>query len=156
MSLPGVGTGLSSFLQPKKDVIYNSIAQAWGGAFADLLPQEKDLVQRTELIRSKRIDDVLDEVTQDPAAARMFLKMDTQGYDLEVLKGCVRWIDKISLLQSEISVAPLYDDMPHYTQALEHYESLGFSLMDLRVVNRANDGHIVEYDCLMARLDRFH
>jgi FkbM family methyltransferase len=156
MSLPAVGTMLSSFLQPKTNVVYNSLAEVAGGALVPLLPSEKDLVQTTEPVTMRRLDDVLDEVIQDyPAIARIFLKMDTQGYDLEVLKGCTKWLDKVCLLQSEISVSPLYEDMPHYTRALDHYDSLGFSLMDLEVVNRARDGHIVEYDCLMARLDRF-
>ena len=81
--------------------------------------------------------------------------MDTQGYDLEVLKGCARWIERVFALQSEISITPLYHEMPHYTQALELYESLGFSLMNLYVVGRAKRGSIIEYDCVMARLDRF-
>ena len=134
ISLPGDVTVLSSFLQ---------------------LRGEKDLLERTESIAIRRIDDVLDEAIEDAAAARIFLKIDTQGYDLEVLKGCGRWIDKVSILQSEISVTPIYRDMPHYTQALEHYESLGFSLMNLYVVHRAQHGSVLEYDCVMARLDRF-
>jgi FkbM family methyltransferase len=119
-----------------------------------LQPREKGLVERTETIAIRRIDDILDEVIKDATDARIFLKMDTQGYDMEVLKGCVRWIDQVSILQSEISIRPMYDNMPHYTEALNHYESLGFSLMNLYVVNRAQHGFIVEYDCVMARLDR--
>ena len=49
-----------------------------------------------------------------------------RGYDLEVSGGCVKWIDKVSLLQSELSITPIYYKMPHYRQALEHYEALRF------------------------------
>jgi FkbM family methyltransferase len=140
ISLPNGCTGLSSFLQPNIEI--------------------KGLTGKAESVKAesvaiKRLDDVLDEVIQDQPAARVFLKMDTQGYDLEVLRGCVKWIDKVSLLQSELSITPIYDNMPHYTQALEHYEALGFSLMNLFVVNRAQHRSILEYDCVMARLDRF-
>jgi FkbM family methyltransferase len=117
---------------------------------------KENLPTRIESITIKRMDDVLDELLQNAAMPRIFLKIDTQGYDVEVLKGCVRWIGKISLLQSEVSVRPIYRHMKHYTEALEYYESLGFSLLDLHVVNRGQDGGIYEYDCVMARLDRLN
>lgn len=44
--------------------------------------------------------------------------------------------------------------MPQYTHASEYYESLGFSLMNLYIVNRAGLGGVLEYDCLMARVDQ--
>jgi FkbM family methyltransferase len=115
-----------------------------------------DLPTRIESITIKRLDDVLDEFIPNAAMARIFLKIDTQGYDVEVLKGCVRWVDKISILQSEVNVCPIYRHMPHYTEALAYYESLGFSLLNLDVVNRNQHGSISEYDCVMARLDRFN
>jgi len=139
ISLAEGNTELSSFLQPMRKERFEDIP----------------LIERTESIAMRRLDDVLDEVIPDATTARIFLKMDTQGYDLEVLKGCVKWIDNVSMLQSEISITPIYHEMPHYTQALERYESLGFSLMNLYVVNRAQHGSVLEYDCVMARLDRF-
>jgi hypothetical protein len=44
--------------------------------------------------------------------------------------------------------------MPHYTTALDYYESLGFVLMNLFVVNRARNGSVPEYDALMAKRDQ--
>jgi FkbM family methyltransferase len=140
ISLPGGLTVLSSFLQPKTKI-------------EGLVGKAESV--KAESVAIKRLDNVLDEVIQDQSAARVFLKMDTQGYDLEVLRGCVRWIDNVFILQSELSITPIYHEMPHYTQALEHYEALGFSLMNLYVVNRAQHRSILEYDCVMARLDRF-
>jgi FkbM family methyltransferase len=133
-STPGGNTVFSSFLE---------------------LNGKKDLPSRVESITMRRMDEVLDELIQNPATARVFLKIDTQGYDIEVLKGCIRWLDKVSLLQSEVTVTPIYRDIPRYTEALAHYESLGFSLLNLYVVNRNQDRSISAYDCVMARLDRF-
>jgi FkbM family methyltransferase len=83
--------------------------------------------------------------------SRIFLKIDTQGYDVEVLKGAAGVLDRVVLLQSEVSVTPLYQDAPHYTEALAFYESLGFALLDLTVVNRTPEGIVNEYDCLMVK-----
>ncbi|UAK23023.1 FkbM family methyltransferase [Sphingomonas nostoxanthinifaciens] len=82
--------------------------------------------------------------------ARIFLKMDTQGYDLRVFAGASNH-PGIRLLQSELSVEPLYVGMPHYTDALACYEDAGFELLDLFVVSRTERGSILEYDALMTR-----
>lgn len=106
---------------------------------------------RAELVQIRRLDTVLPDLLADVVEPRIFLKMDTQGFDLEVLAGIGPWLDKVVLLQSELSVVPLYDGMPHYTDALRQIEQLGFGLRDLFVVNRTTDGHVLEYDCLMDR-----
>jgi FkbM family methyltransferase len=41
-------------------------------------------------------------------ARKIFLKVDTQGYDLEVLKGAGSAIDRLEIIQLELSVLPLY------------------------------------------------
>jgi FkbM family methyltransferase len=134
------------FSTPGGDTVFSSFLQLNG---------KKDIPSRVESITIRRMDEVLDELIRNAATARVFLKIDTQGYDMEVLKGCIRWIDKISLLQSEVTVTPIYRDISQYTESLAHYESLGFSLLNLYVVNRNQDRSISAYDCVMARLNRF-
>jgi FkbM family methyltransferase len=97
----------------------------------------------------RRFDTLLP--TLIPSAERLFLKMDTQGYDLNVFKGTGKYLEKIVGLQSELSVIPLYENMPHYTTALSTFENAGFSLMDMFVVCRDSKNRIIEYDCIMAR-----
>ena len=100
----------------------------------------------------KRLEDALAEYipVSDP---HIFLKMDTQGYDLQVFNGGGT-LAGVDLLQSEISVIPLYDGMPHFTKSLLRYEQAGFSLLDLFIVGRKGGGltgPICEYDALLAR-----
>jgi len=86
------------------------------------------------------------------ADRRIFLKMDTQGYDLEVFAG-VETLDNIVMLQSEVSVVPIYHGMPHYTDALRRYEEAGFDLRDLFVAGLMSNGNVMEYDALMLKRD---
>jgi FkbM family methyltransferase len=102
-------------------------------------------------VQIKRLDEVLPSLLTNIDNPRIFLKMDTQGFDDEVLEGSKGCLNLILGIQSEISVLPLYEGMPHYTKSLHDYEQLGFQLMDLFVVNRASNGGIIEYDCLMAK-----
>ena len=102
-------------------------------------------------VQVRRLDTFLPEVLPELQASRVFLKMDTQGYDLRVfagasgVKGCIRGIE------SELSIQPIYQDMPHYLEALRVYEAAGFELFNLSVVNRIESGGLLELNCFMRR-----
>ncbi|MEC4880129.1 MAG: FkbM family methyltransferase [Scytonema sp. PMC 1070.18] len=102
-------------------------------------------------VKISPLDSVLDEILTLVPEPRIFLKMDTQGYDMEVVQGASKTLDKVLCLQSEISMYANYDNIPSYLDALKYYESLGFQLIDLFVANRLPQGIIVESDCLMVR-----
>ena len=105
----------------------------------------------------KRLDDVFDELVKKGADAgeerNIFLKLDTQGFDLEVLKGASQCLDRITALQSEIALQPLYEQMPDYLEALSTFRRHGFELTGLYPVSRdAQNMLLVEMDCVMRRL----
>lgn len=80
--------------------------------------------------------------------------MDTQGFDLEVFKGSSRCLETglIVGLQSEISIQPMYKDMPHYLETLQLYETAGFELFNLSAVTRGDDDNeLIEMNCFMRR-----
>lgn len=106
---------------------------------------------RKETVEVKRLDDVLPALVTEFGVSRIFLKMDTQGYDLEVFKGASGCTDMIQGIQSELSVQPIYKNMPHYLEALDAYEVAGFDLYNLSVVNRIASGGLLELNCFMRR-----
>ena len=106
-------------------------------------------------VQIKRLDAELRPIIDPISSPRIFLKMDTQGFDKRVFDGAAGCLDKIIGIQSELSVTPLYEEMPHFTESLRYYESFGFSLMDLFVASRTRDGRVVEYDCLLAKPSSF-
>lgn len=113
----------------------------------------EDWIARVDEVEVMRLDSLFTEIVKPLVHPRVLLKLDTQGYDLEVIEGAKTCLEQIIALQSEISVKPLYQQMPHYTDALALYESLGYSLMHLAPVLRGKKhGNIVEYDAVMARL----
>jgi hypothetical protein len=80
--------------------------------------------------------------------------MDTQGYDLKVFAGAQGCLHSIQALQSEISVVPIYHNMPHYVESLVTYERAGFELFNLSVVSRTGKGGLQELNCFMKRSGR--
>jgi len=114
------------------------------------LRQQETIVEGHE-VEIKRLDNVLPELTAEILSPRIFLKMDTQGFDMEVFRGASACLKQILGLQSELSVKPIYQDMPHYLEALTLYEAAGFELYNLSVVARMFGKGLAELNCFMKR-----
>lgn len=97
------------------------------------------------------IDNVLPNLVSSLGVARPYLKMDTQGFDLEVLRGAERSLPQFVGLQFEGSVIPLYRDMPHYTDMLAYLTGRGFALSDMFPVSKDRALKLIEFDCVMVR-----
>lgn len=117
----------------------------------ELQPNFKTPNSRTEMVDIVRLDEELPRLLPDWRGRRVYLKMDTQGYDLEVFRGAQGILGSVVGLQSELSVQPLYAGMPHYIDALATYEGAGYDLHNLSVVGRAEDGSVIELNCYMRR-----
>lgn len=85
--------------------------------------------------------------------ARVFLKMDTQGYDTAVFEGLGTALAHVVLLQSEVSLIPIYAGMPHWTESIATYEKNGFGVVGMFPVSR-DSSRVVEYDCLLVKWNR--
>lgn len=118
---------------------------------SSLLPLVGNSSARIQRVQVRRLDSLLDDIIRATDARRLFLKLDTQGFDLEVVRGAGSRIAEFCGLMSEISVHPLYEGMPHYTETLREYESLGFRLRSLHAVSRTEGDLIIEYNVLMQR-----
>jgi FkbM family methyltransferase len=106
---------------------------------------------REESVQVRRLDEVLDEISIDPADERIYLKMDTQGFDTEVFKGLGEKLSRVVALQSEVSLIAIYEHMPHWTHCLEAFEQAGFGIAGMFPVNRDQE-RVVEYDCVLTRI----
>jgi hypothetical protein len=85
------------------------------------------------------------------AASSVYLKLDTQGYDLEVLKGAAGSLGSVQALQIEAAVQPLYRDMPDYRTMLAELEARGFALSAMFPVSHDARLRLIEFDCLFVR-----
>jgi len=80
-----------------------------------------------------------------------YLKLDTQGFDLEVLKGAPRSIAHIPALQTEVSFQPFYRNMPSYRDSLDAFGRHGFVVADFFLAAADGNRVAMEFDCLMVR-----
>lgn len=143
--------GLHHALGKAEDTLTLNIpAVTTGSSFLDSDEAYPDGCTQQE-VAVKRLDSLLPDLVEETGATNVFLKMDTQGYDLEVFAGAAGCLDLIAGLQSELSVYPLYHGMPHYLEALTVYEDAGFDLYNLSVVNRLPDGALLELNAFMRK-----
>jgi len=115
----------------------------------------RNRVTCTETVTIKRLDTVLPECISGMDSPRIYLKMDTQGFDLEVLAGASGVISRILALQSELSFRPIYNEMPSYLDSLKVFMANGFRVVDFIPVSRDRDGlSVVEMDCVLVRAEQ--
>jgi Methyltransferase FkbM domain len=125
------------------------------GRFATLRDFE-DKDDKVVDVPLRRLDSVLPELLPEITRAdggppRVFLKMDTQGFDLEAFRGLGDRVGEIVGLQSEVALLLIYDGMPRMPEAVATYEAAGFELSGMYPVTSEPDGRVIEYDCVMVR-----
>ena len=89
----------------------------------------------------------------DVAEPRVYLKMDTQGWDLEVLAGASGCLERIQAFQSEVAMHPIYDGMPALHESLSRFQDLGFGVSGLFPVSLDSNLEVIEFDCVAVRHD---
>ncbi len=112
-----------------------------------LQPQNK--VSEIVSVEKKTLSDVYRELQGKYKFSRPFLKMDTQGFDIQVVRGGYDVIDNFIGLQSELSVKKLYTEGVYFHEALEFYRSMGFELTALFPNNAGHFPELIELDCIM-------
>jgi FkbM family methyltransferase len=108
-------------------------------------------VINSETVVVRRLETVIDSCLDSLPTPRVFLKLDTQGYDLEVLAGAGRGLAYTMGLQVELSVKPVYEGMVNYLDAIPRINALGFEITGLFPVNRDALLRVVEFDCVAVR-----
>jgi FkbM family methyltransferase len=109
----------------------NVAANSWSSS---LLPMTKTHVAAepdskyvdTQTVRVERLDEIARSLL--PENGELMLKIDTQGYEEEVLAGAIGILESVSAMQLELSLVPLYQGAPTLRRMLDLCESLGFEL----------------------------
>jgi FkbM family methyltransferase len=100
----------------------------------------------------RRLDHLLDGILDGVPRPRPFLKLDTQGYDLDVFAGAGDAVDRFVGMQSELALMEIYKGMPRLPDALAMYEAAGFEIAAMYPVSRqTKTARVLEYDCVMVR-----
>jgi FkbM family methyltransferase len=108
-----------------------------------------NVADHTETVTVRTLDVVLPALQERIGFDRPYLKIDTQGFDIEVLRGAGDILPAIKALQTEASVRSIYKGMPRYTEVIHYLDERGFDITGLYPVSRDSALRLVEFDCVM-------
>lgn len=119
--------------------------------FSDEFTSSHKVKRNTETVAISTLNDFFFEnFNADIHERKTYLKMDTQGHDLEVFKGGLKILDAIYALQSEVALKKLYKNIPGFSQSIDFYSSNGFDVTGLFPVSiNKKSKVIIEVDCVM-------
>jgi hypothetical protein len=130
-----VSDQFSSFLEPDNSRMRE---------FAEL-----NVPRHVETVTVRTLDVVLPVLQERLGFDRPYLKLDTQGFDIEVLQGGRDSLGAVRGLQTEASVIGIYKGMPGYVDTFRYLDEHGFDITGLYPVSRDSSLRLVEFDCVM-------
>jgi FkbM family methyltransferase len=107
-----------------------------------------------ETVSVTTLDAFMEGFRREHDVSRLYLKMDTQGFDLEVLRGATLTLADVVGLQSEMSVLPIYKGMPGHEEAMADITRRGYELSGMFPITTDRHHRLVEYDCVFVRSPR--
>jgi FkbM family methyltransferase len=109
-------------------------------------------IYKTETVKVRRLDETLRPKLN--GANRLFLKIDTQGFEDHVLRGAQGILEYVALLELELSLVPLYESQSLLPEMMNFVADLGFLPVDLGR-GFADDvrGRLLQVDGLFVRSD---
>jgi hypothetical protein len=82
----------------------------------------------------------------------IFIKIDVQGYESQVLEGAINILPKIKGVQIELSLVPLYENQLLFLGMLDYITNLGFELCDISPGFRdIQSGKLLQFDGIFFR-----
>lgn len=113
--------------------------------------------ERASALTSERIAiHTLHRYVAAAGATPIFLKVDTQGFERQVLAGCDLSDPRIVGVQLELPVIHLYEDTWSISEAIDFMAGEGFVIAQVDPVNyhREDPDAVVEIDCVFRRKSR--
>ena len=128
------GDEFSSFLEPD--------------AASDFVPHLNTVVAK-QTVPVMRLEDWAIKNAACLPLDRIYLKLDTQGFDLSVMEGAGSFVANIAAMQSEIPFRKLYTGVPDAAEFLARFRAHGFEPAEMFPTNHDEKGRAVEFDCLL-------
>ena len=92
------------------------------GEILEVSPSSRTVARET--VRLATLDQVFADYARD--ADRVLLKIDTQGYERQVLEGAGRVLPRLEGVQLELSLIPLYDGETTWLAMIDYFAERGF------------------------------
>lgn len=113
---------------------------------SSIMPENSN-VPRTEHTRTTR---TLDEVGSE-IPGPLFVKIDVQGAELQVLGGGCQTLKRCEIVQLEVAMLPYNNGAPTFLETISYMDQRGFVPLDYSGFTRPNGRDLVQVDILFTK-----
>lgn len=114
------------------ETIINISGNSYSSSLLEMLPAHLALDSQSkyvgqQAIKVQTLDALFESLCRD--AHNIYLKMDTQGFELQVLAGAANSLAHIQTIQLEMSLVPLYEDAPLFKECFDYLTARNYQLV---------------------------
>lgn len=118
------------------------------GTGSSFLPEASDAPRKELKLKTRTLDDVADEHLEP--VDDIFLKIDVQGAELQVLQGADKLLERAGLVQLETAMLQYNEGAPLLPEVVSFMAARGFFPTEVSGFSRPRN-HLVQIDLLFAR-----
>lgn len=115
---------------------------------SSIRPENSNVARLEKHMTTRTLDDVLDHT-----GSNLFLKIDVQGAELDVLAGGQNTLARCGVVQLETALLPYNDGAPLFKDVVVQMAEWGFSPFDFAGFIRPNGTDLVQVDIIFVRTD---
>jgi FkbM family methyltransferase len=151
---PRIALGSQQVGQGEIYVSKNSVSSS----FLEMLPAHTSAAKGSEptgvnIVDITTLDDIAGPYINSGSA--IFIKIDTQGYEAEVISGATRTLSRAAGVMCELSLVPLYKNQPLWKDVVETLANSGFHLWSLKPgFSDPNTGRLLQMDGIFVHKSR--
>lgn len=150
-AIKGIHTFNFGLGSKNQEIIFYKNAHSHASSALPISDFQKTEIPETAITEEIKVPvRVLDSVVKDLKSldTPILIKLDVQGYEKEVLKGAISFIDQVEYLLFETSFEQMYEGEPLFDEMHSYVCKLGFSLIGPIGLQYTDSGRIVQMDVL--------
>jgi FkbM family methyltransferase len=122
-----------------------------GSTGSSVLEEQSNVPRRIVMLPMTTLDQVVEKKALNGIS---FLKLDVQGYELEVLRGAENTVSEVEGVLIEVSLMATNRSAPLFGEVVRFMESKGFLVYDIcSFFRRPSDGRLYQMDVIFMRSD---
>ncbi len=135
--------------------VINIAGNSFSSSILNMLPQHLNSAPESRFISQEEIEiKKLDTIFSSMCAPtdNVMLKIDTQGYEKNVIDGAIESLPKIKIIQLEMSIVQLYESELMMTEMINYLDARGYQLFSLENgFGDSDSGQLLQVDGIFVR-----
>jgi FkbM family methyltransferase len=117
------------------------------GTGSSLYPERSDTITAIKMMSMQMLDHIVPKTLPTP----LFIKLDVQGAELDILRGGPETLQKADIVQLELPLLPYNAGAPSFCDYVCFMRDQGFSIYDIANFIRPYNKHLVQMDAIFVR-----